>query len=56
MTITNVITRPANRMKKTDRTFGVEIEFGLNRDVTDETFKAEFKKDKGQKRFIRKSR
>ena len=33
MTITNVITRPANRMKKTDRTFGVEIEFGLKRDI-----------------------
>ena len=49
MTITNVITRPANRMKKTDRTFGVEIEFGLNRDVTDETFKAEFEMRTGEK-------
>ena len=49
MTITNVITRPAHRMKKTDRTFGVEIEFGLNRDVTDETFKAEFEMRTGEK-------
>ena len=48
MTITNVITRPANRMKKTDRTFGVEIEFGLKRDITEATFKSEFEMRTGE--------
>ena len=36
-------------MKKLDRTFGVEIEFGLNRDITEENFKSEFEMRTGEK-------
>ena len=35
-------------MKKNDRTFGVEIEFGLNRNITEENFKAEFEMRTGE--------
>ena len=36
-------------MKKLDRTFGVEIEFGLNRNITEENFKSEFEMRTGEK-------
>ena len=36
-------------MQKLDRTFGVEIEFGLNRDITEENFKSEFEMRTGEK-------
>ena len=36
-------------MKKLDRTFGVEIEFGLNRDITEANFKSEFEMRTGEK-------
>ena len=35
-------------MKKNDRTFGVEIEFGLKRDITESTFKSEFEMRTGE--------
>ena len=36
-------------MKKLDRTFGIEIEFGLNRDITESNFKSEFEMRTGEK-------
>ena len=36
-------------MQKLDRTFGVEIEFGLNRDITESNFKSEFEMRTGER-------
>ena len=36
-------------MQKLERTFGVEIEFGLKRDITEENFKSEFEMRTGEK-------
>jgi len=48
MTITNVRQTPAWRMKQNDRTFGVEIEFGLKNESLN-NFKDEFEMRTGEK-------
>ena len=35
-------------MQKTERTFGIEIEFGLDRNISDEAFKSEFEMRTGE--------
>ena len=39
-------------MKKLDRTFGIEIEFGLNSNITESNFKSEFEMRTGEKIVI----
>ena len=46
--LNNITKKGAWKMKKLDRTFGVEIEFGLNRD-TYVNFKDEFEMRTGKK-------